>query len=273
MISDKDFFKLLFDDTLNESVEENLKRIIDEELEKPKEEIDSDLLEYCLDELGRLESEKSNIVAGEGKELISNEKKVKYRKKKWIIVAAAVLLFIVGAVSVSAIVDQGDLWKGVIEFYDDHIRINFKQRESDDAENYSMPVSELAQELKKHGFDSVLLPEAILSDEYEITNIEYEETELILTANVVFKNAKGAGYVHIEKYFNEDIVPNNDYQNVSNSIEEIRVGDVSVFCFQQEDDAYTITYKYGLYLYTIFVPNDHDEAINFAKSIKATPHN
>ncbi len=57
MISDKVFFQILFDDTLNKSDEENLKKIIDEELEKPEEEIDPDLLEYCLDELRRLESD------------------------------------------------------------------------------------------------------------------------------------------------------------------------------------------------------------------------
>ena len=49
MISDKDFLAFLNDKSLDNSIEERLGKILDEELEKPEEEMDADLIEYCLD--------------------------------------------------------------------------------------------------------------------------------------------------------------------------------------------------------------------------------
>lgn len=272
MISDKDFFELLFDDTLNESVEENLKKIIDEELEKSEEEMDSELIEYCLDRLDSLESGKvKNSEKTDNSDTTrkdeKKDKRIRRRTKRYIVIAVAAVILVVGAVTVSAGVFKEDLWKDIIEFYDDHIRIKFSNRK-DDAKEYKLLGSELARELRKHGFDSVLLPEAILSDEYKITDIEYEETELVLTANIIFKYEDEFICVQVEKYITEPVLPDVDYQNASNSVESLQIDDLTVFYFQQGDD-YTITYKNGLCIYNIFVPFNYNDAINFAKTIKS----
>ena len=57
MLTDKEFLSFINDKSLNGSLEENLNKIIDEEMEKSEEEMDTELIEYCLDKLSNLEVE------------------------------------------------------------------------------------------------------------------------------------------------------------------------------------------------------------------------
>lgn len=56
MLTDEEFLAFLNDKELDGSLEENLSKIIDDEMEKPEEEMDTELIEYCLDKLSELNS-------------------------------------------------------------------------------------------------------------------------------------------------------------------------------------------------------------------------
>lgn len=265
MLTDKEFLVFINDKSLDGSLEENLNRIIDEEMEKSEEEMDTALIEYCLDKLNNLETETHDTEEKKGNG-DSNGKRINFKFKKVIAIAAAVAVFLIGTLSVSAFVFDVNLFDGIVEIYNDYIRINF-DKTNDKADSYQLLGTELAKELAENKFDEVLLPEAILSDEFEITKITYESGEYLNTANFTFKYNNESGSFFITKYNMNELVPDVEFLNVTSDIEEIKINDLNVYCFMQDEFA-SINYKDDLSLYTIQIPMKLDDAIEFAKTIK-----
>lgn len=265
MLTDKEFLSFINDKSVDGSLKENLNRIIDEEMAKNEAEMDTELIEYCLDKLNELEV-KTSVTKIKECDGDCNEKRVKFKYKKIIAIAAAISVLLVGTFSVAAAVLDTPLVDGVVELYNDYIRINFDKTDGK-ADEYQLLGTELAKELAKDGFDKVLLPEAIFSDEFEITKIEHESLELINSANIIFKYKNKLGNMQISEYAIEEIVPDVEFLNVTSNIEEIEIGNVTVYCFMQNKSA-AITYRDGLSIYFIQLPMNLDKAIEFAKTIK-----
>ena len=81
MLTDKEFLSFINDKSLDGSLEENLNKIIDEEMEKSEEEMDTELIEYCLDKLSNLEVETPATEEKKGNG-DSNGKHIKLKFKK-----------------------------------------------------------------------------------------------------------------------------------------------------------------------------------------------
>lgn len=265
MLTDKEFLSFINDKSLDGSLEENLNRIIDEEMEKSEEEMDTELIEYCLDKLSKLEAEipYTEEKKGNGD---SNGKHIKLKYKKVIAIAAAITVLLVGTLSVSAVVYDGNLFDGIVELYNDYIRINF-DKTNEKADEYQLLGTELAKELADNGFSEILLPEAFFSDEYNITKMEYETFEYINSVNIMFEYKNKLGNIQISEYAIAEIVPDVEFLNVTSNIEEIEIGNITVYCFMQNKSV-AITYRDGLSVYFIQIPMNLDEAIEFAKTIK-----
>lgn len=195
-----------------------------------------------------------------------NDKLIKFKFKKVIAVAAVVAVLLVGTLSASASIFDINLFDGMVELYNDHIRINFDKTDNKAGE-YQLLGTELAKELADNGFGEVLLPEAFFSEEYEITKIDYEIVEYISSADIIFKCKNKSGCIDITKYTMEELIGNDDFPHVTSDIEELTVGNVTVYCFMQGDSA-GIAYRDGLSIYFIQIPLELDEAIEFAKTIK-----
>lgn len=265
MLTDKEFLSFINDKSLDGSLEESLNRIIDEEMEKSEEEMDTELIEYCLDKLSKLEAEEPDTEEKKGNG-DSNGKHIKLKFKKIVAIAAAIAILFVGTLSVSAVVFDVNLFDGIVELYNDYIRINFDKTD-DKADEYQLLNTELAKELADNGFNEVLLPEAFFSEYYEIQKMEYDVTEVVITANITFNYENKHGYINISKYSMREIVPDFEFLNVTSNIEELTIGNTTVYCFMQ-DDAAAITYRDGLSIYFIQIPLKLDDAIEFAKTIK-----
>lgn len=265
MLTDKEFLSFINDKSLNSSLEENLNRIIDEEMEKSEEEMDTELIEYCLDKLSNLEAETPDTEEKKGNG-DSNGKHIRLKFKKIIAIAAAIAVLFVGMLSVSAVVFDVNLIDGIVELYNDYIRINFDKTDNK-ANEYQLLGTELAKELADNGFSVVLLPEAFFSEEYNITKMEYETFEYINSVNIMFEYKNKLGNIQISEYAIEEIVPDVEFLNVTSNIEEIEIGNITVYCFMQNKSA-AITYRDGLSVYFIQLPMNLDEAIEFAKTIK-----
>lgn len=265
MLTDKEFLVFINDKSLDGSLEENLNRVIDEEMEKSEEEMDTALIEYCLDKLNNLGTEIHDTEEKKGNG-DSHGKHIKLKFKKFIVIAAAISVLLVGTLSVSAVVFDVNLFDGIVEIYNDYIRINF-DKTNDKADSYQLLRTELAKDLADNNFDEVLLPEDFFSVYYKIQNIEYDVTEVVITANITFKNEDKHGYINISKYSMQEIVPDVEFLNVTSNIEELTIGNTTVYCFMQDDSA-AITYRDGLYIYFIQIPLNLDDAIEFAKTIK-----
>lgn len=257
MISDKAFLEFMRDDTLELS-RERLERIIDDELEKPENEMDTGLIEYCLDALELNEKPAAVVSAAH------TPAGAKRRVRKALIAAAAVIMLFTGLISFSAATDNA-LWNGLVEFYDNDIRIHFNKSDSN-ALKHKLLGTDLAMELAENGIAPVLLPAVMLTDEYEIVSIEYEETVAITSANIKFKWGDKKGNMIVEKYMQRDMLSNLDYVN-ADYFETIEVSGVEIYIFRQNRRT-TITYLDGLTHYDIYTPLDFENAIEFAKTIK-----
>lgn len=265
MLTDKEFLSFINDKNLDGLSEENLNRIIDEEMEKPENEMDTELIEYCLDRLNNLEEKTPDTHEKKGNG-DSNGKRIKYKFKPIIAVAAVIAVLLIGALSVSSVVFDVNLFDGIVEIYQDYIRINFDKTDNN-SDVYQLLGTELAKELADNGFDPVLLPEEIFSTNCEIVNIEYETGQFLNSANIKFEYNKDKGFILIDKYSMDEIVPDVEFPNVTSSIEKLEIGNISVYCFMQGDSA-SIAYRDGLNVYFIQVPMNLEEAVEFAKTIK-----
>lgn len=251
MISDKDFLAFLNDKSLDNSIEERLGKIIDEELEKPEEEMDADLIEYCLDKLNRIEELKQakQVEKGNGD---TNGKRIKPRLIKIIAVAAAILVFFVGTLSAITVIFDIEL---------------FESKSDDRTDSYEFLGAELIEELAENGFSPVLLPEALLSEDCKITVKMYQFTETIDVANIAFMHKRTLGSIRITKHAVKETIPDVKLLNATGKTEKIEVNNVDVYCFMQGKVA-SINYRDGLHLYTIQVPIKLEEAVDLAKTIK-----
>ncbi len=176
MINSSDILCFIKDKSVDLPKEE-LERIIEEELNKPENEMDADLIEYCLDALNELESNDTVEIKAERTSDLKDNKITKPFKKVFAI-AAAVAILTVGSLSVFAAVSDVSILDGLVELYNKYIVVRF-DKSDDKADDYELLGTELAEELKENGIYPVLLPEALLNDETRIKEIEYQHTEFI----------------------------------------------------------------------------------------------
>lgn len=262
MLSDKEFLAFIKDNSIDEINEANLRQIIDEETEKPEDEMNPDLIEYCLDMLNKENTDISNA-----KSETSATKHTSIKFKKIVSVAAVVAILFIGTLTASAVIFDVNLFDGLVEVYTDYVRIHF-DKSDDKADSYELSDTELAKELAENGFTDVLLPEAIFSDDFEITEITYEHFEYTSSANIYFKYKNKRDYISISKYALEELVPDVEYLHVTSNVEAIDVNGTTVYCFSQMRKMSTIAYLDGLTHYTIQLPTDLETAKEIAKSIK-----
>ena len=260
MLSDKEFLAFINDNSIDEINEANLRQIIDEEMEKPEDEMNPDLIEYCLDMLN-----KENTDISDTKSEKPVTKHISIRFKKIVSVAAVVAILFIGTLTASAVIFDVNLFDGLVEVYTDYVRINF-DKSDDKADSYELLDTELAKELAENGFTDVLLPEAIFSDDFEITEITYEHFEYTSSANIYFKYKNKRDYISISKYALEELVPDVEYLHVTSNVEEIDVNGTTVYCFSQVKKLSTIAYLDGLTHYTIHLPTDLETAKEIAKT-------
>lgn len=264
MINSSDILRCI-NDKLAELPKTELERIIDEELEKPEDIMDADLIEYCLDALNELSTEERRVV---GKEKVgdTNGKRIMRRFKRVIAVAVAAVLLFAGTVSVSAVVFDLNPFESIVEFYDNYIRIRFDNND-DKADEYRLLGSELAKELADNGISPVLLPEVITSEKCELFLIKYNVTNSITTADISFSIDNQSCFLNIKMYSDSNSVPALDFPNASNQVEQIKVSNLIAYVFEQGKNS-TIVYQDGLIQYSMGLPLGINDAIELAKTLK-----
>lgn len=268
MLTDKEFLSFVNDESLDGLSEEKLNRIIDEEMQKPESEMNTELIEYCLDKINSLNTDtednrETTEIKDDGSHTVRHKK---LKMKRIIVVAAAIAVLFIGAYSVSAVVSEANLFDGIVELYNDYIRIRFDKTENK-TDGYGLLDTDLAKELADHGFGEVLLPEAFLSDEIKITGIEYQPGEYISLATISFKYKHKKGNFFITRHGSKDMMSNENFHNVTSDIKEVEVAGITAYCFMQGKNA-SVNYSNELNVYTFYIPMDLEEAVEFAKTIK-----
>ena len=258
-MTNEEFLKII-NDSENLLSREELDALINAELAKPAEEMDAELIESCLNAVKEMDN-------GAEREGEKKAKKKKHVLRRIIAVAAAVAVLVAGGVSYSSGKHMTNVKEGIVEFYKDYIRINFEDSEKSKKKEYKVSDSELIKTLAHDGISPVVLPEALLSEDYKIERLEYEDTEYIKTANIMLKKKRKKVSIAIEIYDEVIGVPDSEYPGAE-GLEKLTIDGIDVYVITRDDDYKIISYVDGNTYYSISAEWDMKTALEIAKTIK-----
>ena len=244
-----------------------IEQIMYDEIDKDLDEMNTDLIDLCAEELcRRLDAQENELNTNSDR-----KKHVKRRLAKIVAIAALVALIMGISVTASAKYVYNDTSDKIVKFYEDHFSINLRGANSNDDMQLDGS-EELIAELKENGFDKVMLPSLLLTNEYTYTLDIVEDNEFI-TALVDFENqienmtigVTITKYKNgISKLLNSDIQMTTEY----NSAKQLSSNGIDIFVFGNKETS-TITYIYNNIDYDFELKYcNFDSAIKIAESIK-----
>lgn len=263
----KDLIQFLKSEPMKFTYEE-IEQMMDEELEKDPAEMDTDFIDLCADTLNKA------LEANKNKELnkkSENKKHIKIKIMKIVAIAAIIIIIMGVAVPVAAKYVDNDTSDKIVQFYEDHFSINLRNAETG-AGKHSNNTADLISQLKDSGFDSVILPNVLLTGGYTY-DVNITEDADFVTALVDFYNTNDNSVigVTITKHKNGiDTVLNNDKQVTQeyDSAKQLNINGIVILVFGNKNSS-TITYIDDHIEYAVDLSNtDFNAAIKIAESIK-----
>lgn len=243
---------------------EQIKQLIQKESQKNYEDINTDFIDLCFDVLKQ----------GSDAHILNNYKsKIKVRKhtaKKIVVIVAAVMIFFVTTLTVSASVFHFNIPKEISSWIkgDAETDINLKLADTT-AEGYLLIDSDLINKLETQGLSSITLPEELIKENSNIIRTDNTTTDKTISTNVEieFNYNNDYGLLSISQYVeNFEWTGEMSDHNVL-SAEMIKVNGMDVLIFESENSC-TIRYKDNFTTYEIYLETDFETAKSFAQSIK-----
>lgn len=254
---------------------EEIEGIMNEELEKSPEEMDTQLIDLCADVLDKayFAAEESTVP----QEDIQNHKKQKRIKISKVILAAAIIVISLSiAVPVSARFFHKEADDNIVEYdnennwFQDNL-LNGKH----DAIKHSDPNNDLIKELKDKGLDDIILPSYFLDHDYTRTVNKQNEDYLFLDMLIDFKMENGLkGYIGITKHktkVTEDIIGQGAMGYHMDSVKQITVNgmDVLIYYPSSSENEVFIIYVDNNVEYSIEIFNcDLDTGTEIVKTLE-----
>ncbi len=220
-------------------------RIINEEIEKSPDEMDTELIELCLDALEKADEE--NKRADKQK---TKDKKLNLRRL--LLIAAVISAILAVAIPTGAKFISVNASQEFVTYDNDHFRVDLNNN-IDRAEI----IMDITGTLKEKGIENPVLPKAVINDEY----VKYNINSLNNETNFYILDTKSemSGTVLICN-FNNNIydfiagkgILNGQYINT----EQVTINGIDAIVFEN-DDYSCIYYTHNNYEYTITL-NDCD---------------
>lgn len=268
--------KMLSEKSMEMTLQE-IEEMMDEEIEKPEEEMDTELIDMCASILAKAynpdyKNEKPaemfrpwEMDAAETAVLEKPKKKV-IPFKRVLIVAAAVSLVVVAffALPAGAMLIPGEASNSIIKFYSDHFKINLlKEEPTTVSDNW-------LHSLISNNLSELTLPEELLKNEYQ-KSYQVDESENLTITYITLKNTKSniKGNIIITQYTDENAVFINGSIDVSDMyryFKQMSVDGLDVFVFGDDNQMY-INYIEGAIGYEIILDCNFDKAISIAETI------
>ncbi len=222
--------------------------ILNEELEKSPEEMDTDLIELCIDAIESANSEKVN------------NKRVKLRIRKALIAAVIFVLVIAISVPVCAKFFNVNVPNGIVEFYGNHFNIDISNDEY---------VDDILVELEKNGIENPALPTIVFLEDTKIYDLHSNLGNDI--NNITFKfNAQDLTGAITIQYFDNNSYSKNTQSKIDSDTELIESffnNDINIVLYINDSNSY-IEYTKDNYNYVIELKNcDYETAYEIANSI------
>lgn len=239
-----------------------IEEIMDEELSKSPDEMDTELIDLCIDILYE-EFSKENT------ESDSKKSKIKKFKARKIILVAAILIMILGlSISASAKFFNIDASEKVVRFINNHFNVDLGNENTNSNDNYESSL-ELINYLNDYGFENITLPAALISDDYS-AKINTRSREGIEQANIVFKSniTDIDGTISITMHTNNNFaIGQGSISNSYDQVKQIFVNEMDVLVFNNGIKS-MIYYVDKNIEYNIDINCDFDSAIEIAETIK-----
>lgn len=259
--------------------EKEIHEMLDAELEKDPAEMDTDFVDLCLDVLDgkygegyyvedndnddnnsdNADKDTDTDNGAEDKKDKPNKKRIKFGKA--LLIAAVVTATLACSITAGAKLVQINASDDTVTYNGDHFSINLNGKNTENT------VEDIVQTLTEDGIENVVLPSAILNDDYVISNYNTSEN----TSSFDFKDNKSNiyGTIDIIKYSDEfnfslgQFDMNDEYY----SVDEINVNNIDLLLLQSKD-IFTILYIDNNNEYTITIHNsDYEHTQNIAETI------
>lgn len=233
---------------------EEINQLINEEVEKNPDEMDTDLIEICLETLENKSEENHKATP---------QKNKKIKLKRLLLLVAIIAVILAFAVPAGAKFISVNASQEFISYEDGHFRINM----SDNIERTKI-IMDIIATLKNMGVEKPVLPNSIISDEYIKYNISSSNNETnFYLLNI---NSKINGTVLIYDFNNNVygfIGGTANLNDQYNCIEQMEINGIDVMVFEKNDYS-CIFYTYDNHEYTITLNNcDFKTAKEIANTI------
>lgn len=223
-----------------------IESILNEELDKSPQEMDTDLVDLCLEALNSVDEKKLN-----------NRKK-KYRLSK-ILIAAALFALIIGiSIPVCAKYLNVNVPQGIVTLYKECFNIDLSTDKK---------VDNISKQLIADGLDDAALPDILFSNDTSIFDYYHDNNSSNFNFEFSYENKKINGSVTIEKYNEYDFFTGqskvvSDFDNV----EQLNQNGNMVIVFSKDDLSY-INYSVDKIEYNIVLDSNYEVACEIAKTI------
>lgn len=252
-----------------------IQEMMDEELNKSPEEMDTELVDLCADILNDIYSTNEEKATEANKnvqdetETKKTSRKIKFSK---VLLIAAVFIIITSiAIPVSARYVHNEASDKIVQFFSDHFKIDLRSGNKN-AINHSNENIDLIKSLNDAGFESIILPSNLLENNYSKDDISISKDESFLTAEIDFKIDNNiSGFISIIKHRNtltEFAIGQGDIGEQYDSVKQIMLNGMDILIFSDDERSY-IQYVDNNIEYSISLDNcNMDSAIEIAESLK-----
>ena len=235
---------------------DELKALIQKELDKGADNLDTDYLDFCF-ELLSIKKNKAKA------------KRVRFAKPTKALIATAVIMLI--SVSTFTVFAQFNLNipQKIAQLINGNAEFNYNLENADTtAEGYALLDTDLAKQLADYGISPVTFPEEMTKYTCKITQIEnVASNEISNIVNIDFNYNGQQGRLAIEQTSESFETSGVSTIRDINSGQVINTNGMDILILEQENSC-IIKYKDNLINYNIYIDCDLDTAIRFAESIK-----
>lgn len=253
-LSKKKLKKMIDSDFTDLSTEE-IKALIQKEVNKGPDKLDTDYIDLCFELLA---------VKGNAK-----GKRVKFKKSaKVLLVAAALMVVFISTVTASAQFNF-NIPQSIAKLIDNNAEIDYNLENADTtADGYALLNTDLAKQLADYGITPVTFPEEMTKENCKVIQIEdvsVDETWKIISVDFYYNKQKG--WLRVEQMSEEFETAGVSTVMDIKSGQMININGMDILLFEQEG-SYKIKYKDNNTTYDISLDCDSETAIKVAESIK-----
>lgn len=259
-----------------------IEEMMDEELNKDPNEMDTDLIDICANIINKaysqIKEEDSDILPNQNqKDTTTTPKNNKIKTIKFgkILLAAAIVAIICAvAVPVCAKYVHTEASDNIVRFFDNHFNIDLRKGDTDAGE-YSDTNNDLVQQIQEAGIDNVILPAVFLSDQYKTEIAFTNNDEFYTEVEIDFQNKDEniSRNIVIAKHKTDDtlfIMGQGQMAEQYDTVKQITVNGMDVLVFSGNNIAPSIEYVDEITEYSIVLEDNctFEQAVGIAESLK-----